>query len=266
MAAKLYFEPMKEYRGDYFVEYQPPVSARQFATVALTFHQDQIPANLADIMVGELRYWLGKYPVPIMLSAGDATDSIVKPKESDGDSFLVGWLDPASKDPVWSWKAADLTRFNAERPFESDWRLIYADVPCRTQEEVTAQADERFKAQASGIRFLKFILILWVAVIPATWAVIQLFGPFWLGVLVTLYSVYQAVQKWREITGRRRPSAREAEKAEKQRKMEHYFYHCERNPTAFASLMSENLGNLIRDDTRKEAAELAKASNKNVVP
>jgi hypothetical protein len=266
MAAKLFFESLKEYRGEYFVEYQPPVSANQFANLALVFHEDQIPDYLSDIMAQELEYWLAKYPVPIMISAGDATDSLVKPKESDADSFLVGWLDPKTKAVVSSWKLDDLTKFNEDHPFRGDWRSVYTDVPCRTQEQVTAQANESLQTQRRHVLALKGFLILWLAVIPASWALIQFLGPLWLGLLVVLYSLYQAIQKWREIMGLRRPSAREAEKAEKQRKMEHYYYHCERNPIGFAGLKAENLEKEIREETRKEAANLARTSKKNVEP
>jgi hypothetical protein len=39
--------------------------------------------------------------------------------------------------------------------------------------------------------------------------------------------------------------------------MEHYFYHCERNPAAFARLMNENFEIDLREKTREEAAKLA---------
>ncbi|MCC5960053.1 MAG: hypothetical protein JJU08_12015 [Rhodobacteraceae bacterium] len=45
--------------------------------------------------------------------------------------------------------------------------------------------------------------------------------------------------------------------AEKKRKMEHYFYHCERNPAGFWRLKSENFESDKRERVRKEADELS---------
>ncbi len=50
----------------------------------------------------------------------------------------------------------------------------------------------------------------------------------------------------------------EEEKAEKERKMNHYYYHCERNPAGFARLLVENVEKDTSERIRKEAEELAK--------
>lgn len=49
-------------------------------------------------------------------------------------------------------------------------------------------------------------------------------------------------QGWR-LSGRARPTPKQAAAREKQRLMEHYYYHCSRNPEAFAKLRADNFRN-----------------------
>jgi hypothetical protein len=60
-----------------------------------------------------------------------------------------------------------------------------------------------------------------------------------------------------KLMGRIKPSKLELEMIEKQRKMEHYYYHCERNPLGFARLRAENFERDLSEKTREEAAKLA---------
>lgn len=60
-----------------------------------------------------------------------------------------------------------------------------------------------------------------------------------------------------EDLGAHKVTPREEEKGEKQRKMDHYFYHCERNPDGFARLKIENFEKDAGERVRAEAAALA---------
>jgi len=55
-----------------------------------------------------------------------------------------------------------------------------------------------------------------------------------------------------------KPSQREKQEAERNLKMSHYFYHCERNPEGFNRLKIENFEREAIEGTRKEAEELRK--------
>jgi hypothetical protein len=51
-------------------------------------------------------------------------------------------------------------------------------------------------------------------------------------------------------------SKTQKEKADKQSKKDHYYYHCERNQEGFERLKSENFRREMEERTRKQAEEL----------
>ena len=55
-----------------------------------------------------------------------------------------------------------------------------------------------------------------------------------------------------------KPSRRDKEKAKKELKMGHYYYHCERNPEAFNRLKCENFERDAVVKTRNEAEAIRK--------
>jgi hypothetical protein len=65
--------------------------------------------------------------------------------------------------------------------------------------------------------------------------------------------------KFAKVLGWIKPSKRQLEKDEEMRRMRHYFYHCERNPSAFTQLKIENFERDAIDDTNKELASLSRA-------
>lgn len=62
--------------------------------------------------------------------------------------------------------------------------------------------------------------------------------------------------------GHKKPSPRELEKVERDRKMAHYYYHCERNPAGFARIKVENLEKDIENDFLTKASQLALKDNR----
>jgi hypothetical protein len=59
-----------------------------------------------------------------------------------------------------------------------------------------------------------------------------------------------------------RSSKRDDEKAEKEQKMAHYFYHCEQNPEGFSRLKIENFKVEAIENTRKESEEIRKRQDR----
>ena len=203
-------------------------------------------------MQAELRHWIGRYPVPLMIWAWDDKEDMITP-EGQSENCLVGWPVSGTGEIAHSWNIDDLTAHVKSAPPHPDWRDIYRDVKFRTDAEVSAAAKKSWAERRRQILTLKVILSLWLAAFPAAWAVFQFLGPEWLGALVLGYTLWKAWQTGRQIWGNKKPSRSEVEKAEKQRKMDHYFYHCERNPEGFARLKVENFQNDSRERIRKEA-------------
>lgn len=256
MNERLHFERVKEHRGSYFVEYHPPASDASFATLCLIFPTPVPPEEVGKHVNEEAEHWLERYPVPLMIWAlDDQEDTIVPPNCDSG--CLTAWISRESGKVVRSRNLRDLDAFLKNAPQEPNWLSIYADVPVRTDTEVKAAGRRSLQDQRPQIRALHIVLVLWLAVIPAGYAVFEYFGPEWLGLLGLAFVLGKAWKTGWRIWWRGKPSRREQEKAEKQRKMEHYFYHCERNPDGFLRLKGENFANDIRAQVREEAQQLA---------
>ena len=207
-------------------------------------------------MKAEVAHWLTRYPVPIMVWAYDAAENNIRPQGDADDGLLVGWYAPGTATLNYAWKVEGLPQFLNDTTNLPDWRTIYKGVPFRTDAGIKANANREWIKIRNQNLALKVILAIWLAIIPATWAAIQYLGPNWLAIAVLLYSLWQAVRTARKLFWRVEPSKLEKEKAEKELKMGHYFYHCERNPEGFIRLKVENFEREAKERIRKEAEAL----------
>lgn len=256
MSDRLHFEMIKERREGYFTEYLPPVADHTFATLNLVFFEAFNPANVAELMESELRYWLHRYAVPLMSWAYDEKENSIQAGPGNGDTCLAGWINPTTSEVTFAWDIDIFSAFLKLVPPNPDWRTIYTDVPFKTDIQVKAEADKRHQIRRKQIRVLKIAAILWLAVAPSAWAIFEYFGPEWVGALVLAYSLWKSYQAWRRLMGYHKPSPAEEEEAEKERRMKHYFYHCERNPLGFSRLKAENFEDDARKKIQKEASSL----------
>jgi hypothetical protein len=256
----LHFDLIKEDRGSYFVEYRPPVSNYPFATLILTYPEKFELGSIADTMKQEVANWLARYPVPIMAWACDAAENSILPNGDADDGLLVGWYAPGTTTLTYAWKVKGLPPFLNDTTNLPDWRTIYKEVPYRTDTEIKTEAHREWIKIRKRNLALKVILAIWLAVIPAAWAIIQYLGPEWLAIVVLLYSLWQAYRAARKLFWRVEPTRSEKDKADKDLKMRHYFYHCERNPEGFARLKVENFEREAKEQTLKEAEALRNKS------
>ena len=257
MSDYLYFESIRESRGHFFVEYQPPVADNPFATLYLIFPRAVLLDRLSEILDKEIRHWLRRYPVPLMVWVLDDKEDTVRLPDSDSDC-LFAWHDSDSDQISQSSKNDDFENFLRTVPRHPDWPTIYTDVPFRTNYEVKAAAQDTLIARKRQNALLRVILTLWLAIIPAGYAVFEFLGPVWLSLLGLAFVLYKALQTALRIWSRSKPSAKEKREAEKQRRMDHYFHHCERNPDGFMRLKLENFKDDARKRTRAEAKEIGR--------
>lgn len=255
---QLYFNAIKENRGSYFVEYRPPVGNSPFATLNVVYPGSYELTEVRRAMQAEMDRWLARYPVPLMTWGWDVAENIIRPNGPADDACLIGWRVPGTDEFASSWKIKEIPTFLNGAKNLPDLRTIYKGIPFKTDLEVKANAQKQFEKTRKQNFVLKIILVLWVAVIPATWASAQHFGPHWLELAVYIFALWQAFRAARKLFGRAKLTRSEEEKAEKERKMAHYYYHCERNPDGFAKLKAENFGKDLAERTRKEVEELAK--------
>lgn len=252
----LYFDEIKEDRGTYFVEYQPPVSKNPFATLNLVYPEDYEVASVAETMKSEVEHWLRRFPVPIMAWAYDAAENSIRPNGKADDGLLVGWYTPGTTGFTYSWKVDGLPPFLNDTSNRPDWREIYKGVPFRTDTEVKANAYRELDKTRKQNLILKVIFAFWLAVFPAAWAIIQYLGPEWLALAVLAYSLWQAFRAGRSLFWHVEPSKAEKEKDATELKMNHYFHHCERNPDGFLRLKSENFEKDAKERVAKDADDL----------
>jgi hypothetical protein len=253
---ELRFDSIKKHCGDYFVTYQPPVSSPHFATIALVFLKPTDSHVIATAMEAELQKWASRYKIPVMVSAFDNTDSLISLTDIRPENHLVGWCTLGDNKIVQSWKLNDLETFIKTNTEKVDLKNVYVGVPFRTKADIKAASDKKLAVLGKQIRTLKIFLVVWWVIVPIATATLEYFAPSWLTLLIYVYSFWTGYRTWRKLSGRKKPSKREIEKAEKERKMQHYYHHCERNPMGFARLKVENFEEDAREDIKKEASQI----------
>ncbi len=86
--------PVKEGRNWYFVEYSPPINDFKFANLHLVITSQNVSdADVANAMEKELKHWLNRFPVPLMVSAFDNTGSLYSLKAIKGHNYVTGFFD-----------------------------------------------------------------------------------------------------------------------------------------------------------------------------
>jgi len=251
---ELRFDPQREPRGWYFVEYSPPIAGNPFALVCLTILSDSDASDHARItgaMEQELKHWLERYPVPVMVSAFDAAGDLISLEPS---AHLMGRpLESGGIEKAWGSLSGKPLPVLAP----AELREIYHDIPFRTAEEIRSKAQQDLKRTKVGIRLSLALLIFWLVVIPVAIGLFGVENPT-IATLVLLYSLWKAFVQLMKLLGKWPATRREQEESERKRRMEHYFWHCERNPEGFQRLMVENLDREVRERTAREARALTK--------
>jgi hypothetical protein len=247
-------DKIKEDRGSYYVSYQPADARYPFAIVQLTFPEDGSDAEaIARAMEKELKIWLARYPVPVMVSAFDAKDDLVRLSDEFGGSHLMGYIELQTGAVIRRWGLLKNDDLPPEQTGAEYLERVYEDVPFQLLEEVREKAIREARTTGRIIR----IFVLFVVAVPVLIEIISL-GVEWLGYLVSGVSILIGLYKTAKAMGWLKPSKRDKQKAEKKLKMQHYFYHCEQNPEAFNRLKIGNFNREAIEQTRKEAKALRK--------
>jgi hypothetical protein len=249
---QLRFETVKQDRGWYFVEYLPPNPGVRFATLSLTIPgEPRPPEDIAKAMEAELIIWLKKYPIPVMVSAFDASGSLLYLDGARPCSHLTGFLHPETFDIVRDWRLHRDEELPKDALDKSYLEEIYADIPSRTKSEIR----EKVAEDAAKFRIGWWVVFLWAGIVPAIIAILNWWSD-WLGVVALCYSLGQALKKALQILGKWPKSKAEIEKAEEELRMRHHHYHCKRNPEGFLRLRAENFERWAREEIQKEAESL----------
>jgi hypothetical protein len=202
-------------------------------------------------MEHELNHWIAHYNIPIRVYAFDDIGTAITLEPMKTSDCLVGLIDDGAKDirSTWGIIADDELPMHVLDP--EFLKRVYVDIPFKTKGQLRQEIETEHRKLRTGW----FIVVIWIVVIPVIVAILGL-ANIWIGILVLAYAIYKAVVKALKLTGRFKPTSKEIQQKEKERKMAHYYYHCERNPNAFNRLKLENFKKDLKDQTQNEAEML----------
>lgn len=231
----------------------------RFAWVRLVFHSGTTPDAARSRMEAEAAAWTERYAVPVMVFASDEKGDTVVVSDSLEHNNLIAWRHPDGYLEK-HWKLLNDEELPADALSHDYLLKVYNDVPYRTDKEVKDQANRKWQQRRKELRIGIGIIFGWAVVVPAAVAVLGWANPI-IGLLVTLYALGKAGRQGGLMLGWFKPSAMEKEKREKERRMRHYYYHCERNSKGFQRVIAENFEKDERQRIESEANELTRSSN-----
>jgi hypothetical protein len=254
----LFFAPVKEHRGKYFIEYRPPISGYRFATLQLVFLNNVEQQHVAALMESELDIWLNRYCVPVMVSAFDNIGALISLEQMKGCDHLFGLPANNGKMPQHIWqlvKSEELPGYVQDSQFLKE---TYADIPYKTSDQLSVESQRKYKKLKTGWTLFS----MWQVIVPIAVAIFGFLTSQWIavGILVLIYSLCQAIDKGVKIFSRREYWW-ERQLAEKEARMRHYSYHCELNPEGFRRLEIENFEKDLKNEIKNEAEMLKQYGN-----
>lgn len=253
---KVFRQAIKKHRGNYFVSYKPADLGSPIAIVQLTF-----PRPVADVkivkqaMEQELDIWLKEFPIPTMVTAFDASDNVIHVSNNYDWSHLIGYRDQDTGHPVKHWRILGNHELPAEQLEETYAARIYEGLPFQRQADVRLEAYRKARSTGKLIRLIVFLVVG----VPILIEIVSL-GFDWIGYMLSGVSISVGLFKLGKAMGWIKSGQRDLLDAEKKQKMEHYFYHCEKNPDAFLRLKLENFERETIERTIAEESEILKHS------
>lgn len=247
------FESLKEHRGWYFVEYQPPLPNHRFSILQITVVDLRDAETVACAVEEEARRWLIRFPVPVMASAFSSDGSLMHLDEVRISSHLMSWVEASKSPPIFQWNQVSDSELPTIALDSRHLKTVFAEVPSKTLREIR---DTAAKEQATR-RVGWWIVFLWAIGVPLLWAVLE----WWsdsdlLGILILGYAFFKAAIGALRLAGRLPKSPRQTLREAEDLKMRHHHYHCQRNPEAFEHLKHENFQREAIERTHAEALEL----------
>lgn len=235
-------------------EYLPPGPGMPFANLNMTCLEKRPLGDIADEMERELERWLKLYPMPLMVSSFDERGNLINLEAVRPESHVIGLRIVESDALTIHWRLLENEEFPNPVPTNRYLQSIYADVPCKTNEELRANALGKARKQRLGW----WVVFFWMAVIPGVVAIMEFFSPVWIAVIVLVYCLAKALEKALKLLGVIKQSEKEMVKNEEAQRIQHHHYHCEENPEGFLSLKLENYERWAQEEVRAEVETLRK--------
>lgn len=174
----------------------------------------------------------------------------------------MGWQCDSEAEIIFTSRMEEFDQFLEVYCPPEDWRCIFTDIPVRTDSEVKASARKNFHEQARSIKLLKIFLLIWIVGLPTSVMLLVFFGPEWLGMIALALALIESARASLRLWGAYQPSKREQEANELQRRKDHYYFHCEKNPDGFLRLRNENFERDAKEEIRFESEKLKALTDK----
>jgi hypothetical protein len=251
MATDRTYKTIKVDRGWYFVEYYPATNLSQCAILNLVITiEDADKISIIEAMEKELREWLLRYPVLLLVSAWDNAERLYKFEELNKTSHLTGFIDEAGK--VFSSWSPDKNKIAPVASLSQEYLdNLYSNIEYTTDAEYDADRKKRRQQIKLG-----YILIV---VLPFIWGFVYESFFYFSGLLALLAFIYFIIKTSMEafrLLGVLPKSKKEKEKEEQNILKNYYYYYCKMNPQGFEKLKLEALEKMAKDEIAKQAAEL----------
>ena len=247
MGVERKYEPVKESRSWYFVEYRPPTHGARTAMLALVITENASQKKIVTTMERELKEWLVRYPVPIMVFSFDNKDNRYNFSKLKGCDCLIGfWGEDKQIRMYWKLlKDEEIPDIALNQEYVDN---LYSGLKYKTY----AAIEVEHRKKMGQIKIGWVIFFIWLVIIPAIYAIFE-YSSNLLALIALIYSLYKAVRKGFELTGKWPKSKRTKEREREEELKNHYYYHCKMNPEGFRKLMLENMDKISENEIAEEA-------------
>ena len=244
------YEPKKEKRDWYFVEYHP-ANYYKFANLNLVLlYESANETEIVSAMEKEANYWLGLYPVPLMVSIFDNLGDLYRFSGEKEKRHLIAFLNKHSEMELhWEMlKDDEIPDTALDREYINK---IYSNFSYTTYSHLKSERETRRRK----IEDWRFVLLLWIT-LTAFVAEIFIYFNDLLSLLAFLFVLFKAIQKILQFANMWPKSKRKKKEEEEQGLKDHYYYHCRMNPEGFERLRRENFEKMAKEEIQKEAKSI----------
>lgn len=243
---KYKYNEVRKKHDKYFVTYYPINRKKEkFASLHITFTQLVDSKEATNIMEKEFDKWISQYPLPIMVTSFDDKGDVISFKNNKESNHLIGYLNKESNRVIKYW---DMKPFPKVQLTDAYINLVYNGLSYKKRDDIEKESETWIKDKRRIVKFVDTTLILWLIIS----VVIAFLG--WRSLLVGttafIYSLYRTIRRFLKLKGCK--TKREKDDQENMRKMNHYYYHCERNPKGFRRLIAENFEEDEKERIKKE--------------
>ncbi|KXK13885.1 MAG: hypothetical protein UZ14_CFX002001445 [Chloroflexi bacterium OLB14] len=246
------YEPKKEHREWYFVEYHP-ANYFKFANIQLILTVEETrETDIIKAMEKEATCWLTLYPIPVMVSVFDNKGDLYKFSKIKEKKHLIAFFDQRGE-IYFHWgllKDEEIPDVGLDQEYRNN---LYSDFNFITDTQYGIDREKRRRQIDDG----RFIILVWI-VLTAFVAEIFVYFNQYLSLIAFLYVLFKAIQKILQFTNILPISKKEKEKIKEQTLKDHYYYHCQMNPEGFNRLKMENFERMRKEEIAQEATSFKK--------